>query len=104
MDKEKIRQIFKGYRQQIANLKEQIVGLEEERDNQYYFHEEAISRVEKRTQVCRNEIAERERQEQLDRWDREDKLRSATKDLERARSYGDDWGVERALQKLKGIY
>lgn len=100
MNKDKLRVFFKSYRQQIAELKEEI-------SSQYYYQDErsaAISREKQRADACRRECEEARRQEESDRWYREDELRRATKDLERARGYGDEWGVARALDKLKKIY
>jgi len=95
-----IRARFKYYRAKIANLKAEL-------DDAYYWQgqqEAMASQERKRAEACRRECAERQRQEESDRWYREDQLRSATKDLERARSYGDEWGEARALRKLKSIY
>ena len=100
MNKDKLRAFFKSYRQQIAELKEEI-------NSQYYYQDEqsaAISKATERANACRRECEEARRQEESDRWYREDELRRATKDLERARGYGDEWGEARALEKLKKIY
>lgn len=96
IDKQKIRAIFKEYRQEITELREQI-------ESSYHYQDEAISRCERRAEDRRREQADRERQEEADRWYREDQLKSATKDLERARSYRDDYEVSRAIEKLKRL-
>ena len=100
MDKNKIRTIFKNYRQQIVELNEQL-------ENQYYYYqEEASSRANvasRRAEACRRECEEARRQEESDRWYREDQIRSATKDLERAGSYDDKFGKARAIEKLKKL-
>jgi hypothetical protein len=62
-----------------------------------------ISCATRRAEAYRRENDERQRQEESDRWYRDEQLRLATKELERAHSYGDDWGEERALKKLKSI-
>jgi len=97
MNKEKLMAYFQAQRQTIRELTEQI-------NNQYYYQEEAVSRANKRAEACRRESEDRARQEESDKWYRESELRSATKDLERARSYGDEWGEARALRKIKSIY
>lgn len=104
MDKAIVRARFKDYRRQIAYLKQRVADAEQSLEDANYYQEEALSRANRRADACRRECAERERQEQSDRWYREDELRRATKDLERARSYGDSWGEDRALKKLKSIY
>ena len=100
MNREKVRAIFRVYRRRIAELEEEMVN---QLDAASYRQAEGCAQLERRIRACRNEMDERERQEQADRWYREDQLRSATKDLERARSYGDSWGEDRALRKLRSI-
>jgi hypothetical protein len=101
MDIQKIRERFKHYRQRIAELNEEL-------ESSYFYHEEAISRANQRAnqrvEACRRESAERERQAEADRWYREGEIEKATKELEQARVYGDSWGAERALKKLKRLY
>ena len=96
MNKGKLRRFFRDQRQLIAALREEI-------ESSHYYHEEAVSRANWRADAERRESVERERQVEADRWYREDELRRATKDLERARSYGDEWGESRAIQKLKRL-
>lgn len=96
MDKEFIRNRFKDYRKQIADLQ---YALEE----QYNYAEAASSRAYRQAESYRREAAERERQAESDRWYREDKLREANRNLERAMSYGDFWGIERAKKSLKDL-
>lgn len=96
MDKIKIRQQFQKYRQVISDLQE---GHEES----YFYHSEALSRAERRAEACRREEADRTRQEECDRWYREDELRGAISNLERAQSYGDEWGIAEATRKLKKL-
>jgi hypothetical protein len=97
MDIQKIRERFKHYRQRIAELNEEL-------ESSYFYHGEAISRANQRVEACRRESAERERQAEADRWYREGEIEKATKELEQARVYGDSWGAERALKKLKRLY
>ena len=100
MNREKVRAIFRAYRRRIAELESEMAN---QLDVASYRQTEQSAQLERRVRACRNELDERERQEQADRWYREDELRSATKDLEKARSYGDSWGEDRALRKLRSI-
>jgi hypothetical protein len=104
MNKEIIKARFKYYREQVNILLTQIEDLEYQLSEQSYYHGETISRIERRAQACRNELLEKERQAETDRWYQEEQLRSATHELERAREYGDEWGEQRALRKLKNLY
>lgn len=94
MDKEFIRTRFKDYRKQIADLQ---YTLEE----QYYYAEAASSRAYRQAEACRRESAERERQAEADRWYRDDKIKTATNNLNRAISYGDQYGIHRAQKELQ---
>ena len=91
-----IRERFKQYRQQISELNQAIEEVG-------FYHEESISRANRRADACRRECEERERQAESDRWYREDELRRATQDLERAQSYGDPYAVKRATDKIKSL-
>lgn len=103
MNKQTIRARFNHYRQQIAELKIRISELTSELEQSYYRREESISRIERRARAAENERIERERQAESDRWYRDDQLRNATRDLERAVSYGDDYGIKRATEKIKRL-
>ncbi|GEM_PF-5325295 len=103
MDKGKVRARFRFYRQRIAELERQLDELEGQLDFAYFHAEESRARAERRLQSYERELAERERQAEADRWYREEEMRKATRDLERAHSYGDDWAVARALERLKRI-
>lgn len=103
MDKQKVKKQFRRYRQQIIDLNSQVAELNEQLSNQYYCQEEAVGRASRRTQACERECQERERQAESDRWYREDELRRATSALERAHSYGDEYGVQSALRKIKSL-
>ena len=96
MNIQKLREHFKNYRRQIAELNEAL-------ENQYYSSEESCRLVSKRAEACRRECEERARQEESDRWYREDQLRRATSDLERAISYNDEYAIRRATDNLKKI-
>jgi len=96
MDKDSIRARFKHYRQQIAELNEQL-------STSSYYAEEAESRRMRRDRAYENERIERERQAEADRWYREEELRKVTSDIERARSYGDEWEESRAIERLKKL-
>lgn len=96
MDKEKIRQQFQNYRQAIRELQEQV-------ESQYYYQDEAYARCERQRRTAENERIDRERQAECDRWYREDELKRAVGDLERAHSYGDEWGIARVTEKLKKL-
>ena len=101
MKKETVRRQFHIYRERIAQLEEHIRDMEYQQEESYFAQEEAIGRANKRAESCRREAEERERQAESDRWYREDQLRRATQDLDRAISYGDEWGIERAKEKIK---
>ena len=103
MNTEFIQQRFKHYRNEIARLKEQVQDLECTLESQYYYAEEASARASRQAENYRREMAERERQAEADMWYREDKLREANRNLERALSYGDEWGIERAKRQLKDV-
>lgn len=96
MNKEFIRERFKYYRQQIAELNATL-------ENQYYYAEEAESRRIRHSRACENERIERERQAESDKWYRDEELRRATSDLERARSYGNEYEESRDIEKLKRL-
>ena len=96
IDKNKIQARFKYYRQQIAELQQ---ALEEAS----YYHEESISRQERRIKAYHNEEIERERQSESDKWYRDEQLRKATSDLERARSFDNEYEVDRAIKRLKQL-
>ena len=96
MNKDKIRQQFKYYRQVIAELRDEL-------ESASYYHEESISRANARARAAENERVERERQAESDRWNRESELSDATKALERAHSYGDEYSIHRAMEKLKRL-
>jgi len=96
MDKEKIRARFRFYRQRIAELERQL-------DFAYFHAEQSRTRADKRLQAYERELAERARQAEADRWYREEEMRKATRDLERAHNYGDEWAIARALERLKRI-
>ena len=98
-----IRNQFKKYRTEIAGLKNTIDELNQSLEDVSYRHEEALGQASRRAEACRRESTERERQEESDRYYREDQLRTATKELERAQSYGDEYGISRAMDKLKRI-
>lgn len=100
---EKVRAIFKGYRQQAVELRQQIAELEENVDSESYFQEAAASRANQRADACRRECEEARRQEESDRYYREDQVRAATRELERAREWHDEWGEDRAIAKLKRL-
>lgn len=102
-NKTTIRNQFKKYRAEIAGLKNTIDELEQSLEDASYRHEETLGQASRRAEACRRESAERERQDESDRWYREDQLRTATKELERAQSYGDEYGIGRAMDKLKRI-
>lgn len=103
MEKEKIRARFKEYRQEIAGLKETIEEWRQAAEETSHFYEQSISRARSRAEACRRETLDRERQEESDRWYRESELKKVTSDLERAKSYGDEWGQSRAIEKLKRL-
>ncbi len=96
MKKDIIRRQFQQYRERIREL-------EQEAESSYFYHGEAESRAIKRVEACQREVAERERQAEADKWYREGELRDAVKNLERAQSYGDEWGIARATKKLKDL-
>ena len=104
MDRVKVRERFKHYRACISQLKQEIYDLNEALDSQSYCYEESLGRANKRAEACRREAEERERQCEFDRRSKEDDIRRVTSELERAREYGDSWGEDRALRKLKSIY
>ena len=103
MNKQIIRRQFQQYRERIVQLEERIDEMEQQAEESYYYHQEAQSGAERRAEACQRETAERERQADSDRWYREDKLRDAVKNLERAQSYGDEWGIDRATKQLKNL-
>ena len=96
MNIEKIRKQFRFYREQISTLEE---ALEESN----YYHEESISRANQKAQQAESARYDAERDFQTKcsqkQWDRD----RAVGDLNRARAYGDDYGVERALRRLKNL-
>jgi len=101
---------FNKYLAEIQRLKAANTKLQSDIDycreeiaESYDRAEERASRAERRIRAAESERIERERQEESDRWYREDQLRSATKDIERAVSYGDDYGIKRATEKLKKL-
>jgi len=94
---------FKKYLTEIQRLKARVSELENEIEQSYEYQEEAVSRASRRARACENERIERERQAESDRWYREDQLKRATSDLERAVGYGDEYGIKRATERLKKI-
>ncbi len=94
---------FRKYLAEIQSLKEKVSELENQIEQSYFHQEEAVSRANRRARAAENERVERERQAESDRWYREDQLRSATRDLARAVSYGDDYGIKKATEKLKRL-
>jgi len=93
---ELIRQQFRQYRQRIAELETE---LEEE---QGYCRAE-VERMGKRARAYREEMESKERQAESDRYYRDDQIQRITKELESARVYGDEWGENRAIDKLKKL-
>jgi len=96
MDRPVIRARFKQYRQTIASLEKQL-------EDAYYYREEAEGRASRRLRAIESERLLQEQQDRADRWYREDQLRRATSDLERARSYGNDYEADRAVKKIRSL-
>ena len=96
MNKQFIRERFKYYRQRINELQQQI-------NDNYYYQEECSARIARQNRAYENERIERERQAESDRWYREEELRRATSDIERARSWGNEWEEDKAIQRLKRL-
>lgn len=101
---------FRKYLAEIQRLKIENSKLQNSLDNcreeiaeSYNRAEERANRAERRARADENERIERERQAESDRWYREDQLRSATRDLERAVSYGDGYAIKRATEKIKRL-
>jgi len=103
MNKQTIRRQFHQYRERIAQLEESIRERNQQEEESYYYHAEAISRASKRAEACQREASERERQAESDRWYRESKLRDAVSKLERAQSYRDEWAIANATRELKKL-
>lgn len=86
-------------RDEIRQLQEQIHVVEE---NSYYARqaaEDMIASERRRSREAEYRAEETQRECEDRRYERE----QITRDLERARSSGDDWGTERALRKLKSL-
>ncbi len=94
---------FRKYLTEIRNLKAKVSELENQIEQSHEYHEEALSRASRRARATENERLEQERQAESDRWYREDQLKRATSDLERAVSYGDDYAIKRATEKIKKL-
>ncbi len=95
---------------EIRNLRNEITELEERHENQIenlsYDVERAHSAAYQAQQQAHSQIDEAQYEtEQAQsnarhaRYERE----SATRDLERARDWGDTWGQEKALRRLKNL-
>lgn len=96
MNRERIRQQFRQYRQRIDELEQEI-------EEQRYRREAVVARMESRAKAYRLEAEEKEQQAQSDRYYREDQIKSITNEIERARTCKDEWGEDRAIQKLKRL-
>ena len=103
MKQDIIRSQFRFYRQRITELEEQLNEANQNAESAYYREEESISRAKRAERAAEQQRYEQERQVESDRWYREEELRKITRDIERAHSYGDAYGEERAIQKLKRL-
>lgn len=104
MNKTAIRNRFKYYRAEIGKLNNIIYNLEESASEQAYYQEDALSRAEARAESCRRNAEQARRDAEYEAECRADDVRRATRELERARDWNDDWSEERALRKLRNIW
>ena len=103
MKTERIRERFRFYRAIITSLEEQLQQCRNEAQESQYWAEEQSSQAREWARRAENARIDAERQTESDRWYHESQLRSAISDLERAQSWGDSWGVERATEELKRL-
>jgi hypothetical protein len=101
-----IRQQFKKYRTKIIELEQEIEEinnqLEENEDNANRQISQAHYNAHMATQRA-NHAEEQKRSAEYDARRKADEISSATRDIERARSYGNSYDVERAVRKLRNI-
>jgi chromosome segregation ATPase len=103
---ESIRQQFKNYRAKIIELEEEINRLQNQLDEEEYNANRQIEKAHYDAHMATrraNEAEEQRRNAEYAERHRQDDISSVTRELERARSYGDSYGVERAVRKLRNI-
>lgn len=98
---------FKKYLARIQDLEKKIKSLRNEADqleDQLVYSESRYSEVSKNLDRQRRAAADREREEELNRWSQEDQLRRYTKDLERYQNYGDQYNISKTIKKINRIF
>lgn len=84
-------------RKQLRQAHADIEGLESTMSEMSYEHDMDMSRAEERARQARYQAEEAERKRQ----DHQYEVESIARDLERAKSYGDSYGCERGIRRLK---
>ena len=87
----------------IGELEQQLVDSRANAEESMYAADEASSRAYRQIQQARNDARDAEMHAEDERSRIQSDLRSATDDLARARSWGDEWAEQRALDRIKRL-